>query len=88
MLCQAWRVVRSALELSDLGDVVQLLDDEETTVADILDAADELLESADDDIAVNGVTVSRGDMTEILSMINLSFHEGSPSGFVTAFDVD
>ena len=81
--------------LTALGMVVVALDEttmgseaEGTTVAEILIAADLLIESGDDDIEVNGVTVTRGDMTAILGLINESYDEGTPTGFVTAFDAD
>lgn len=81
--------------LTPLGVVVTALDEttlgsaaEGTTVAEILAAADDLIHTGDDDIEVNGVTVTRGDMTAILGLINESYHEGTPTGFVTAFDID
>ncbi|MCH7543381.1 MAG: hypothetical protein IIB65_07065 [Proteobacteria bacterium] len=81
--------------LTPLGMVVTALDEttlgseaEGTTVAEILAAADDLIHTGDDDIEVNGVTVTRGDMTAILGLINESYDEGTPTGFVTAFDAD
>jgi hypothetical protein len=37
---------------------------------------------------VNGVTLTRDDMTDILGLINESYDEGVPTGFATAFDAD
>lgn len=76
------------LDLSPLGEAVADLDGAGTTVADILAAADALLASGDASIAVNGVILTRGDVTKILGLINESYDEGSPTGFVTAFDAD
>ena len=75
-------------DLTALGALVLRLDDAGTTVGDMLTAADLLLLSGDDDILVNRVTLSRGDTTEILSLINESYDEGIPTAFVTAFDAD
>ncbi len=54
----------------------------------MLAAADSLLLSGDEDILVNHVILTQVDMTEILSLINESYDEGIPTGFVTAFDAD
>jgi hypothetical protein len=74
--------------LTALGAKVQDLDDAGTTVADILAAADSLIASGDPDIDVNGVTLTAADLTEILGLINESYDEGVPTGFVTSFDAD
>ncbi len=75
------------LVLSELGVLVQALDDAQTTVEDICTAALSMIEEDLSSIMVNDVEVSRGDMTDILSMINESYDEG-PSGFITMGDVD
>ena len=55
----------------------------------MLAAADTLLLMVgDEDVMVNRVTLTRGDLTEILSLINESYDEGITTGFVTAFDAD
>ncbi|MDX1523594.1 MAG: hypothetical protein R3264_18345 [Anaerolineae bacterium] len=74
--------------LSALGTKVADLDDAGTTVEDILIAADSLLASGNPDIDVNGVTLTRDDMTNILGLINESYDEGNINGFVTLFDAD
>lgn len=74
--------------LSTLGLLVSDLDDAGTTVQEILDAALSLLASGDADIDVNGDTLTRDDVTDILGLINESYDEGVPTGFVTAFDAD
>lgn len=76
------------LVLSELGELVQALDDAETTVEDICTTALSMIENDSPSILVNGVEVSRGDMTDILGMINESYDEGTPSGFITLGDVD
>ena len=55
---------------------------------EILDAADSLISSGDPSITVNGVLLTRDDVTDILGLINESYDEGDPTGFVTAFDAD
>lgn len=83
------------ITLTALGIVVAALDGttmgseaEGTTVAEILTAADDLIDTGDDDIMVNGVLVTRVQMEDIVSLINESYDEGTPTGFVTAFDAD
>ncbi len=81
--------------LNDLGEKVEDLDEttsgtepEGTTVQEILDAADDLLDGGGDPQDVNGVMLTQGDLTKILGLINESYDEGDPTGFVTAFDAD
>ena len=74
--------------LTALGDKVADLDAFGTTVEDILNAAFNLLQSGAFTIDVNGVTLTKGDMTQILGLINESFDEGVATGFVTVFDAD
>ncbi len=74
--------------LTDLSLKIIDLDAAETTIGEILAAADSLLLSGEDDISVNRVTLTRGDLTEILSLINESYDEGIPTGFVTNGDPD
>jgi len=77
-----------SLVLSELGELVQALDDAGTTVDDICTAALTLLDQDLSSVMVNDVEVSRGDMTDILGLINESYDEGVPSGFITMGDVD
>ena len=44
--------------------------------------------SGDASVDVNGVPLTRGDLTGILGLINESYDAGAISGFVTAFDAD
>lgn len=74
--------------LTSLGNKVADLDAAGTTVEDILDAAFSLLQSGALTIDVNDVTLTKGDLTHILGLINESFDEGLATGFVTAFDAD
>jgi hypothetical protein len=83
MVCDAGTVT-----LTSLGSKVTDLDAAGTTVQDILDAAYTLLASGDTTVLVNGVVLTKGDMTQILGLINESFDEGVATGFVTAFDAD
>jgi hypothetical protein len=78
----------AAPTLTALGIKVAALDTAGTTVQQILVAADLLIASSDPSIVVNGVTLTRGDMTDILGLINESFDEGVATGLVTAFDAD
>ena len=83
-VCDSGTVVLTAL-----GTKVADLDTAGTTVQQILTAADTLIaNSGQTDITVNGVTLSRGDVTKILGLINESYDNGTPTGFVTAFDAD
>jgi hypothetical protein len=74
--------------LTSLGNKVADLDAAGTTVEDILNAAFNLLQSGALMIDVNGVTLTKGDVTQILGLINESFDEGLATGFVTAYDAD
>ena len=74
--------------LTALGDEVEDLDIAGTTVQEILDAADALLGGGGDPQDVNGVMLTQDDLTKILGLINESYDEGTPTGFVTAFDAD
>jgi hypothetical protein len=74
--------------LTTLGEKVEDLDIAGTTVQEILDAADALLGGGGDPQDVNGVSLSADDLTKILGLINESYDEGNPTGFVTAFDAD
>jgi len=76
------------LVLSALGDLVQALDDAGTTVEDICGASLAMIAGDLDSISVNGVVVTRSDMTNILGLINESYDEGTPTGFITFGDVD
>jgi hypothetical protein len=68
--------------LTLVGEKVDQLDG--TTVGEILTAADTLILSNQDSIVVNGISLSRGDMTSILSLINGAFNKGVTSGFIVA----
>jgi hypothetical protein len=74
--------------LTSLGNKVTDLDAAGTTVEDILNAAFNLLQSGALTIDVNGVTLTKGDLTQILGLINESFDEGLATGFITAYDAD
>jgi len=74
--------------LTTLGSKITELDDAGTTVQNILDGAYSLLASGDTTVVVNGVILTRGDLTQILGLINESYDEGVATGFVTAFDAD
>jgi hypothetical protein len=78
------------ITLTSLGSKVTALDAAPagTTVQNILDAAVSLLTSGNVSIVVNGVTLTKGELTQILGLINESFDEGVATGFVTAFDED
>jgi hypothetical protein len=82
-VCDAGTIV-----LTTLGSKVTDLDAAGTTVQNILDAAYSLLASGNTTVVVNGVTLTEGDLTKILGLINESYDEGVPTGFVTAFDAD
>ena len=78
-------------EMSDLGILVQGLDDAGTTVGDMLNAADSLLMAGATVTTmhtINGVELTQLQITDILSMINKSYKNGIPTGFVTAWDYD
>ncbi|MBY4677410.1 hypothetical protein [Marinobacterium arenosum] len=77
----------SSLVYSELGAKVAALDDAGTSVHEVYDAAMSLLLGGLESVDLNSVSLSRGDMTAILGMINESY-DGQPSGFVTAWDVD
>jgi hypothetical protein len=74
--------------LTSLGNKVTDLDAAGTTVEDILNAAFNLLQSGALTIDVNGVTLTKGDLTQILGLVNESFDEGLATGFITAYDAD
>jgi hypothetical protein len=82
-VCDAGTVI-----LTTLGYKVTDLDAAGTTIQNILDAVYSLLASGDTTVVVNGVTLTRGDVTQILGLINESYDEGVATGFVTAFDAD
>ena len=67
------------------GRKVENLDIAGTTVQD---AAGSLITNGNADIMVNGETLTRGAVTDILGLINQSYDEGNPIGFVTALDAD
>ncbi|MCH7620418.1 MAG: hypothetical protein IH870_00805 [Chloroflexi bacterium] len=78
-------------ELTDLGGLVQRLDDAGTTVGDMLLAADALLLSGatvTTTHTINTVELTQLQITDILSLINKSYDEGIPTGVVTAWDYD
>ncbi len=62
-----------AVSLTDLGQKVQDLDIAGTTVGDILAAALDLLENGNDPQDVHSVSLSAGDLTAILGLINESY---------------
>jgi hypothetical protein len=76
--------------LTNLGSKVAALDAAAsgTTVQNILDAAVSLLTSGSASVTVNGVSLTKGDLTQIVGLINESFDEGIVNGFVTAYDAD
>jgi len=37
---------------------------------------------------LHGVHLDAGDLTALLGLVNESYDEGNPTGFVTAFDAD
>jgi hypothetical protein len=76
------------LVLSALGNLVQTLDDVSTTVEDVCNAAIAIILGDLESILVNGVEVTRSEMTSILGLINESYDEGTPTGFITFGDVD
>lgn len=82
------------LVLSDLGVLVAALDEatggtlaEGTTVGEVLAAALTLLTGGDPNPFM-GETVTAGDLTAIIGLINESYDDGVINGFVTAFDID
>jgi hypothetical protein len=77
-----------SIVLSGIGAKVTDLDAAGTTVEDIFLAAYSLLTSGDATTVVNGVTLSAGELTDIIGLINESYDEGAVSGFVTSFDAD
>lgn len=76
--------------LTSLGAKVAALDAAAagTTMQNILDAGFSLLTWGSASVDVNGVTLTKGDLTQILGLINESFDEGVATGFVTAYDAD
>jgi hypothetical protein len=76
------------LVLSALGDLAQALDDAGTTVEDVCDAAVAMIIDDLESVSVNGVDLTRDDMADILGLINESYDEGTPTGFITLGDVD
>lgn len=74
--------------LTPFGSKITALDVAGTTVQDILEGAYALLDSGDTTVLVNGVMLTKGDLTQILGLINEAFDEGVATGFVTAFDAD
>jgi hypothetical protein len=82
-VCDAGTIV-----LSTLGSKVTDLDAAGTTIQNILDAAYSMLALGATTVVVNGVTLTKGDLTQILGLINESYDEGAPTGFITAFDAD
>jgi hypothetical protein len=77
-----------SIVLSGIGAKVSDLDAAGTTVEDIFLAAYSLLTSGDATTVVNGVTLSVGELTDVIGLINESYDEGAISGFVTSFDAD
>ena len=80
-------------EMTDLGALVQGLDRAGTTVGDMLAAADTLLLAGATDLTTiavgpDDVTLTQLEVTNILSLINKSYHDGVPTGVVTAWDYD
>ncbi len=78
-------------EMTDLGVLVQQLDDAGTTVEDMLLAADDLLMAGatiETITTINDVRLTQLDVTNILSLINKSYKNGIPTGVVTAWDYD
>ncbi len=88
--CDGGTVALTALgeKVEDLDETTSGSEPAGTTVQEILDAADDLLDSGPDPQNVNGAMLSAGDLTGILGLINESYDEGDPTGFVTAFDAD
>jgi hypothetical protein len=76
------------LVLSALGNLVQALDDASTTVEDLCEAAVAMISEDLDSVFVNGVEVTRSEMTKLLGLTNESYDEGTPTGFITSGDVD
>jgi len=78
--------------LTTLGSKVKDLDDVSggTTIQDILDALDPASVNLATltSVTVNGVTLTRDQVTKILGLINKSFDAGVITGFVAAFDAD
>ena len=86
-ICDGGTVVLNAL-----GWVVTDLDAEGTTVGDVLDVADDYIETPvdvdpSDTVNINSVDLTVGQLTKILGMINESYDAGTPTGFVV-FDSD
>ena len=77
-----------SIVLSAIGAKVTDLDAAGTTVEDIFLGAYGLLTSGDATTVVNGVTLSAGELTDVIGLINESYDEGAVSGFVTSFDAD
>ena len=76
------------LVLTPLGEKVLSLDEAGTTVSEIVAAAEVLLVSGNETVEVNGVTLTSGELTKLEGLINESYDEGEPTGFVTAYDAD
>lgn len=86
-MCDAGTVVLTAL-----GEIVSALDLAGTTVGDALIAADAYIEAygsnikPGDPITINGVDLTAGNLVSILGLINSSYDNGMPTGFVTLGD--
>ncbi len=74
--------------LSALGQKAAALDAAGTTVDDVVAAAFALLVGGADAVELRGVPLERGELTGLLGLLNESYDEGDPTGFVTAFDAD
>jgi hypothetical protein len=82
-VCDAGTVV-----LSPLGTLALALDEAGTTVEELLDAAIALVLSGASTVDLHGVTLTAEDVAELLGLVNESYDEGVPTGFVTAYYVD
>lgn len=86
-MCDAGTVV-----LTPLGEIVSALDLAGTTVGDALMAADAYIAAyglaikPGDPITINGVDLTAGNLVSILGLINTSYDNGMPTGFVTLGD--
>jgi len=78
----------ATLLLSGLGVRAAALDAAGTTVHELVAAAFEFLATGLASPEVHGVELAAGDLTALLGLVNESYDEGEPTGFVTAFDAD
>ena len=73
---------------SGVGEEAAALDAAGTTVDELVAAAFAFLGSGLATTDLHGVDLDAGDLTALIGLVNESYDEGEPTGFVAAFDAD